>query len=163
MLFGSVWVSVIWYPYKCSIYNIYYQKCTSSCKHNCCIYIIVLWEEWSCCRKVSRSDNKRNMKILWHFFRMYCEVADDKYRRSAQTVQYYILNTLVKVLAPVIPHMAEEAFQYHPFNKGTFCNSTQKNYYLEKWLGPQLRNHYWAKKVTQKYIKIWDILVFFVF
>ena len=63
---------------------------------------------------------------------MYCEVADDKYRRSAQTVQYYILNTLVKVLAPVIPHMAEEAFQYHPFNRGTSCNSTQKINCLRK-------------------------------
>ncbi|OWF46981.1 Isoleucine--tRNA ligase, mitochondrial [Mizuhopecten yessoensis] len=43
--------------------------------------------------------------------RMYCRGADDKVRRSAQTVLYHVTNVFMKSLAPIVPHMAEELYQ----------------------------------------------------
>ncbi len=43
--------------------------------------------------------------------RLYVEAKDSIYRRSAQTVLHYILEALVKILAPIIPFTAEEAYQ----------------------------------------------------
>ncbi len=42
--------------------------------------------------------------------RLYCDVTDSKSRRSAQTVMHRILDALVKMLAPVLAHTAEEAW-----------------------------------------------------
>ncbi len=42
--------------------------------------------------------------------RMYCDAADSVSRRSGQTVMYTILDALVRMLAPVLAHTAEEAW-----------------------------------------------------
>jgi isoleucyl-tRNA synthetase len=42
--------------------------------------------------------------------RMYCEAADSLSRRSAQTAMYRILDSLVRMLAPILVHTAEEAW-----------------------------------------------------
>ncbi len=42
--------------------------------------------------------------------RMYCEPADAPARRSAQTVMWKILDCLVRMLAPILAHTAEEAW-----------------------------------------------------
>jgi len=42
--------------------------------------------------------------------RMYCDAADSPSRRSAQTAMYNILDALVRILAPVLAHTAEEAW-----------------------------------------------------
>ena len=42
--------------------------------------------------------------------RMYCDAADSLSRRSAQTAMYRILDGLVRMLAPVLVHTAEEAW-----------------------------------------------------
>ncbi|XP_033735132.1 isoleucine--tRNA ligase, mitochondrial-like [Pecten maximus] len=44
--------------------------------------------------------------------RMYCTSAEDKIRRSAQTVLYHVTNVFMKSLAPIIPHLAEEVHQH---------------------------------------------------
>ncbi|XP_012935792.1 isoleucine--tRNA ligase, mitochondrial isoform X2 [Aplysia californica] len=46
--------------------------------------------------------------------RCYCSDIDSKVRRSSQTVQYHIARTLTSAFAPVMPHLAEEIFQYIP-------------------------------------------------
>ncbi len=43
--------------------------------------------------------------------RMYCDAADSPARRSAQTGMYHILGALVRMLAPILVHTAEEAWQ----------------------------------------------------
>jgi len=43
--------------------------------------------------------------------RMYCDAAESKSRRSAQTAMYKILDGLVRMLAPILVHTAEEAFR----------------------------------------------------
>ena len=42
--------------------------------------------------------------------RLYCDAADSLSRRSAQTAMYKILDCLVRILAPVLVHTAEEAW-----------------------------------------------------
>ena len=42
--------------------------------------------------------------------RLYCDAADSLSRRSAQTAMYKILDSLTKMLAPILPHTAEEVW-----------------------------------------------------
>jgi isoleucyl-tRNA synthetase len=42
--------------------------------------------------------------------RMYCDATDGPSRRSAQTAMYAILDALVRMLAPILAHTAEEAW-----------------------------------------------------
>ncbi|WP_324667656.1 isoleucine--tRNA ligase [Geochorda subterranea] len=46
--------------------------------------------------------------------RLYCEAADSRTRRSAQTALYHILDVLVRLVAPVLVHTAEEIWQHMP-------------------------------------------------
>ncbi len=43
--------------------------------------------------------------------RLYCDAPDSLSRRSAQTAMYRILDCLVRMLAPILVHTAEEAFR----------------------------------------------------
>jgi len=43
--------------------------------------------------------------------RLYCDATDSVSRRSAQTVMHHILDALVRLLAPVLCHTAEEAWE----------------------------------------------------
>lgn len=45
---------------------------------------------------------------------LYIEAADNQRRRSIQTVYYDTLMTLVQLIAPIIPHTAEEVWEYVP-------------------------------------------------
>lgn len=45
---------------------------------------------------------------------LYIETADNIRRRSIQTAYYEIVTSLVKLLAPIIPHTAEEVWEYVP-------------------------------------------------
>ena len=50
---------------------------------------------------------------------MYAEKLDDPARRSAQTVMYHILSSLVRMVAPVLSFTAEEVWRYIPKKEGT--------------------------------------------
>lgn len=43
--------------------------------------------------------------------RLYCDKADSDRRRTAQTVIYHLAESLIKLLAPIIPHTADEAWR----------------------------------------------------
>ncbi|MFD1360265.1 isoleucine--tRNA ligase [Lentibacillus salinarum] len=45
---------------------------------------------------------------------LYIEAADNHRRRSIQTAYYEIVTTLVKLLTPIIPHTADEMWEYIP-------------------------------------------------
>lgn len=45
--------------------------------------------------------------------RLYCDVEDSASRRSCQTALSHVLDVLVNVTAPVVPHLAEEVFYHH--------------------------------------------------
>jgi isoleucyl-tRNA synthetase len=44
--------------------------------------------------------------------RLYCDSADSLSRRSAQTCLYYLLTKCLCLIAPIMPHLAEEAYYY---------------------------------------------------
>ncbi|MEM9446349.1 MAG: isoleucine--tRNA ligase [Verrucomicrobiota bacterium] len=44
--------------------------------------------------------------------RMYCDPADSRNRRSSQTVMHELLESMCKLLAPIMPFTAEEAWQF---------------------------------------------------
>ena len=46
--------------------------------------------------------------------RLYCAGAESRERRSAQTALFNILDTIVRMLAPLIPFTAEEVYSYLP-------------------------------------------------
>lgn len=47
--------------------------------------------------------------------RMYCEAADSTKRRSGQSAMYEILDTLIRLLTPILVHTCEEAFSVLKF------------------------------------------------
>ncbi|VDI00247.1 isoleucyl-tRNA synthetase [Mytilus galloprovincialis] len=46
--------------------------------------------------------------------RLYCSDKESLRRQSSQFVQYHIINVVTRVLAPILPHFAEELYQYYP-------------------------------------------------
>ena len=50
--------------------------------------------------------------------RLYTSPPDSRARKSAQTVMFTILDTLVKLMAPILPFTAEEIWQYMPQQPG---------------------------------------------
>ncbi|MDY7010222.1 MAG: isoleucine--tRNA ligase [Planctomycetota bacterium] len=46
--------------------------------------------------------------------RLYCELPDSPRRRASQTVLHEMLVTLLKLLAPILPHTVEEAWEHVP-------------------------------------------------
>ncbi len=55
---------------------------------------------------------------------LYIEPANDKRRRSIQTVYYDTLVTLVKLLTPIIPHTAEEVWEHIPYKEADYVQLT---------------------------------------
>jgi isoleucyl-tRNA synthetase len=49
--------------------------------------------------------------------RMYCDAADSPRRRSSQTVMHAVLDALCRLLAPMTPFTAEEAWQFMASNR----------------------------------------------
>ncbi|KAJ2938979.1 hypothetical protein O0L34_g17794 [Tuta absoluta] len=56
--------------------------------------------------------------------RLYCSPKNSDERISAQLVMNTILISLSKALAPILPHLVEEAWQYHPLYKQPFFFTT---------------------------------------
>jgi isoleucyl-tRNA synthetase len=54
--------------------------------------------------------------------RLYCEAAQSRERRSAQTALYYILDALVHLMAPILSFTAEEIWQHMPERDGAEQN-----------------------------------------
>lgn len=49
--------------------------------------------------------------------RLYCAPKDSKSREAAQLVAHTILASLCKTVGPILPHLIEEAWQYHPLHE----------------------------------------------
>ena len=59
--------------------------------------------------------------------RMYASRPDDKARRAGQTTMYIILDTLTRLLAPVLAFTAEEVWKYLPHKDGDITESVMLN------------------------------------
>ncbi len=59
--------------------------------------------------------------------RLYVEKADSTARRAAQTVMHAVLDTIVRLLAPVLVYTTEEIWQYMPHREGDDARSVLYN------------------------------------
>ncbi len=63
--------------------------------------------------------------------RLYCSAADAPERGSARSACYEVLRTLLMILAPVVPHTAEEAWGHTPRRPGD-----PDSVHLLRWVSP---------------------------
>jgi len=61
---------------------------------------------------------------------MYCEAADSRRRRSAQTAMAHVADTLVRLVAPILVHTAEEAWGHLPKPAGA---AREASVHLARW------------------------------
>jgi isoleucyl-tRNA synthetase len=63
--------------------------------------------------------------------RLYCDAAASRRRRSAQTVLYGIASDLTRLIAPILPFTADEAWSFIPGSRG----SVHEQVFPQKWKG----------------------------
>ncbi len=83
--------------------------------------------------------------------RLYSSKVDAKERRAAQTTMYLILNSLVKMLAPLTCFTAEEIWKYMPKAKNADVESVMLTDY------PTVNEEYENEELRTKWEKIVDI------
>lgn len=52
------------------------------------------------------------------FTRLFCDKPESERRRAAQICVYYIVETLLQLIAPITPLLVEEVYLYHPVHAG---------------------------------------------
>ena len=80
--------------------------------------------------------------------RTYCEKTDSKIRRSSQTAMYIILNSLVRMIAPVLSFTAEEIWQFMPHKKE---NKAESILFVEML---KVDNSYYSQELEEKWDKV---------
>ncbi len=81
--------------------------------------------------------------------RTYCEKTDSKIRRSSQTAMYIILDSLVRMIAPVLSFTAEEIWQFMPHKKDEMAESIL---FVEML---KADNSYYSQELEEK----WDTIL----
>ncbi|MCK8823706.1 isoleucine--tRNA ligase [Fuchsiella alkaliacetigena] len=79
--------------------------------------------------------------------RLYTSGTDSESRRAAQTVMYEILTTLVRILAPVLVHTAEETWQHLPES----CKE-EASIFLTDW--PSVKDDYLDQELESKWNRL---------
>ncbi|XP_064600010.1 isoleucine--tRNA ligase, mitochondrial-like [Liolophura sinensis] len=90
--------------------------------------------------------------------RCYCGSINDNHRLSSLTVQYYALQIVSRVIAPILPHLSEELYQYFPGLHNSFPGkklTPQKlgdvrSIFREDWVEPHPE---WADPGLQRAIE----------
>ncbi|GAB1608053.1 isoleucine--tRNA ligase, mitochondrial [Argonauta hians] len=87
--------------------------------HNFAHKVLQLYREHRYNKVTSMTDRFLNTEVSSFYSsiikdRCYCDSANSDERRSCQTVQYHILDVLIRLVAPIVPHFAEEVFQHMP-------------------------------------------------
>ncbi|NMB34471.1 MAG: isoleucine--tRNA ligase [Clostridium sp.] len=83
--------------------------------------------------------------------RLYTSKADSKERRSAQTAMYEILESLIKMLSPVLAFTSEEMWQFMPHKSTNDPESVQ----LNQW--PSTNKKYYNPVLDEKWGKVMEI------
>lgn len=83
--------------------------------------------------------------------RVYASLPESKERRAAQTVMWEVLNTLVRLIAPVLTHTAEEIWSYMPTgNRPATVQLTDWPKVKAEYLDSKLEAH-WDKILAVRY------------
>ena len=80
--------------------------------------------------------------------RTYCEKTDSKIRRSSQTAMYIILDSLVRMIAPVLSFTAEEIWQFMPHKKEKKAESIL---FVEML---KVNDSYYSQELEEKWDKV---------
>jgi isoleucyl-tRNA synthetase len=83
--------------------------------------------------------------------RLYTSRPESSQRRSAQSAMFIILDTLVRILTPVLAFTSEEIWQHMPHKEGDETLSIQLNYW------PELTERYKDNTLEEKWDKLIDI------
>ncbi|MDI6603968.1 MAG: isoleucine--tRNA ligase [Thermoanaerobacteraceae bacterium] len=83
--------------------------------------------------------------------RLYTFPAESKERRAAQTVLYIILDSLTRLIAPVLTYTSEEIWSYMPHDTKSNYESVQ----LAEW--PKAREIYDNKDIIDRWNRLFDI------
>ncbi|MCX7746656.1 MAG: isoleucine--tRNA ligase [Clostridia bacterium] len=83
--------------------------------------------------------------------RIYTSKADSKDRRAAQTVMFEILDSLVRILTPVLAFTSEEIWQFMPHRNEDDKESIQ----LNDW--PKIKEQYLDEKLEEKWDRILEL------
>lgn len=83
--------------------------------------------------------------------RLYTSKPDSVERKSAQTAMYIILDSLVKMLAPMICYTTEEIWSYMPHKKEENTESVMLNYW------PEVNSEYENHKLEEKWNHILEL------
>jgi isoleucyl-tRNA synthetase len=90
---------------------------------------------------------------------LYCAGAESRERRSAQTALFNILDTLVRMLAPLIPFTAEEVYSYLPRERLASVHLTTLNPANPSWRDAELESR-WERllKVRDEALKLLETM-----
>ncbi len=83
--------------------------------------------------------------------RLYTTKADSLARRSAQTVMYEVLSSLVRILAPITCFTAEEIWKFMKHKKGEHSDSVMLEFY------PKANEAWDNEELSQKWSKLIDV------
>lgn len=83
--------------------------------------------------------------------RMYASKADSRERRSGQTAMYIILDTLTRLLAPVLVFTSEEIWKYLPHTQ----KDNPESVMLNDW--PEVRPEYEDQALEEKWDRILEV------
>ena len=83
--------------------------------------------------------------------RMYASEADSKMRRSGQTAMYIILDTLTRLLAPVLAFTSEEIWKYIPHTE----KDNPESIMLNDW--PEVKPEYEDQVLAEKWDRILEV------
>ncbi len=79
--------------------------------------------------------------------RLYCESKNSKIRRSSQTAIYYILDALLKLIAPVLVFTSDEAWSYFKKNSES----------IHQELFPEIHEEFDNEKIVENWEKIEEL------
>lgn len=79
--------------------------------------------------------------------RIYCSLPLSRERRAAQTVMYQVINTIVRLMAPVLAYTAEEIWKHLPSTDGM-----EASVHLAEW--PKLSPEYADDKLATKWERL---------
>lgn len=82
--------------------------------------------------------------------RLYCDAADSRERRSAQTAFLIILKELVQLVAPILVFTAEEIWSYLPDQV-----RTEKSVHFSTW--QELPQEYWNEELDRRWDEFLEI------
>lgn len=80
--------------------------------------------------------------------RLYCSAPGDPVRRGTQTTQHHIASAMARLLAPIVPFTADEAWEHLPGTKGGCVHLEQMPVIPAEWTADAALGAKWQRLLT---------------